>query len=111
MKQRVRSQLGDRDLGYICTFHAFCVHLLKEDIHLFNFPRNFLILDMEDLKQMLQKIFVDMGLTLRDTAIQRMLDEVLEAKKLHSTRYIDDYLLLDNEQLKARFADALDRDE
>ena len=111
MKRRVRSVLGDRDLGYICTFHAFCVQLLKEDIHVLNYPRNFMILDMEDLKQILQKIFTDMGLTLRDTTIKRTLDDVLEAKKLYATTYIDDIYQLDNEQLKARFADARDRDE
>ncbi|TCL03516.1 ATP-dependent helicase [Sodalis ligni] len=111
MKRRVRAVLGDRDLGYICTFHAFCVQLLKEDIHVLNYPRNFTILDMEDLKQILQKIFTDMGLTLRDTTIKRTLDEVLEAKKLHATTYIDDIYQLDNEQLKARYSDARDRDE
>ncbi|XBS71300.1 UvrD-helicase domain-containing protein [Acerihabitans sp. KWT182] len=111
MKRRVRRALGDRDLGYICTFHAFCVQLLKEDIHVLNYPRNFMILDMEDLKQILQKIFTDMGLTLRDTTIKRTLDEVLEAKKLYAATYIDDIYRLDNEQLKARFADARDRNE
>ncbi|TCV95218.1 ATP-dependent helicase [Biostraticola tofi] len=111
MKRRVRRTLGDLDLGMICTFHAFCVQLLKEDIHLLNFPRNFIILDMEDLKQMLLKIFSDMGLTLRDTTIKRTLDEVLEARKLQATGYIDDIYQLNNEQLKARFVTARDRDE
>ncbi|WP_413734078.1 ATP-dependent helicase [Sodalis sp. RH21] len=111
MKRRVRAVLGDRDLGMICTFHAFCVQLLKEEIHLLHYPRNFIILDMEDLKQILLKIFGDMGLTLRDTTIKRTLDEVLEAKKLHAATYIDDIYQLDNEQLKARFATARDRDE
>ncbi|NDL61821.1 ATP-dependent helicase [Acerihabitans arboris] len=111
MKRRVRAVLGDRDLGTICTFHAFCVQLLKEDIHLLNYPRNFIILDMEDLKQILLKIFADMGLTLRDTTVKRTLDDVLEARKLYATTYIDDIYQLNNEQLKARFADARDRDE
>ncbi len=30
MKQRVRSLLGDMDLGYICTFHASAFSMLKE---------------------------------------------------------------------------------
>ena len=30
MKQRIRAWLGDMDLGYICTLHAFCVQFLKE---------------------------------------------------------------------------------
>ncbi len=111
MKRRVRAELGDRDLATICTIHAFCVQLLKEEIHLLHYPRNFIILDMEDLKQILLKIFADMGLTLRDTTIKRTLDEVLEAKKLHASTYIDDIYQLNNEQLRARFATARDRDE
>ncbi len=111
MKQRIRNILGDMDLGYICTFHAFCVQLLKEDIHVLNFPRNFIILDAEDQKQLLLKIFEEMNLTLRETTIKRTIDEVLEAKKLYATTYIDYFYELNNEQLKAKFSQAADRNE
>lgn len=30
MKQRIRQWLGDLDLGYICTLHAFCVQFFKK---------------------------------------------------------------------------------
>ncbi|MDR1336889.1 MAG: UvrD-helicase domain-containing protein [Tannerella sp.] len=110
MKRRIRATLGDLDFGYICTFHAFCVQLLKEDIHVLNYPENFIILDVEDQKQLLLKIFEDMGLTLRDTTVKRVMDEVIEAKKLYANGYIDDIRELDNERLKARFSQAGDRD-
>lgn len=111
MKQRIRAALGDMDLGYICTFHAFCVQLLKEDIHVLNFPKNFIILDVEDQKQLLLKIFEEMNLTLRETTIKRTIDEVLEAKKLFATSYIDYFYELNNEELKAKFTQAIDRNE
>lgn len=111
MKQRVRKALGDMDLGYICTFHAFCVQLLKEDINVLNFPRNFIILDVEDQKQLLLKIFEDMQLTLRDTTIKRTIDEVLERKKLYAISYINYIYELNNEELKAKFGQCTDRDE
>ncbi len=111
MKQRVRKALGDMDLGYICTFHAFCVQLLKEDIHVLNFPKNFVILDVEDQKQLLLKIFEEMKLTLREATVKRTLDEVLEAKKLYATSYIDYIYELNNDQLKAKFSQCADRDE
>jgi len=111
MKRRIRAALGDMDLGYICTFHAFCVQLLKEDIHVLNFPKNFIILDVEDQKQLLLKIFEEMGLTLRETTIKRTIDEVLEAKKLYATTYIDYIYELNNEELKAKFAQTSDRNE
>lgn len=111
MKHRIRTVLGDMDLGYICTFHAFCVQLLKEDIHVLNFPKNFIILDVEDQKQMLLRIFEEMGLTLRETTIKRTIDEVLEAKKLFATSYIDYIYELNNEELKAKFTQTTDRNE
>lgn len=111
MKRRVRAELGDMDLGYICTFHAFCVQLLKEDIHVLNFPKNFIILDTQDQKEMLLKIFGDMNLTLRDATIRRTIDEVLEAKKLYATSYIDNIYELNNEQLREKFGAAGSRDD
>ena len=53
MKKRIRGWLGDMDLGYICTLHAFCVQFLKEEIHLLNFPKNFIILDAEEQRAVL----------------------------------------------------------
>jgi DNA helicase-2/ATP-dependent DNA helicase PcrA len=109
MKRRVRDALGDMDLGYICTFHAFCVQLLKEDINTINFPRNFIIIDEEDQKQMLLKIFREMNLTLRDMTLQRAKDEILEARKMYAADYIDDIYLLDNEELKKKASEASSR--
>ncbi|MDR2175736.1 MAG: UvrD-helicase domain-containing protein [Synergistaceae bacterium] len=111
MKRRAREALGDLDLGLICTFHAFCVQFLKEDIHVLNYPKNFVILDVEDQKQILLKIFGEMGLTLRDTTVRRTLDEVLEAKKLRAAAYIDDIYELDNEKIRAKIARAEDRND
>jgi DNA helicase-2/ATP-dependent DNA helicase PcrA len=112
MKSRVRSMLGDNlDLGYVCTIHAFCVQLLREDVHVLHFPKEFLILDTEDEKDILERVFEDMHLTLRDTTIKRTIDEVLEGKKMQTESYIDDFYLLNNDELKARFAAAKDRDE
>ncbi|MDR1853394.1 MAG: UvrD-helicase domain-containing protein, partial [Azoarcus sp.] len=111
MKRRVRDALGDLDLGLVCTFHAFCVQLLKEDIHVLNYPKNFIILDTEDEKDMLLRIFADMGLGLRDTTLQRTIDEVLETKKMYATTYIDDIYELDNEALRQRALHAASRDD
>jgi DNA helicase II / ATP-dependent DNA helicase PcrA len=111
MKSRVRSILGDMDLGYICTFHAFCVQLLKEDINVLNYPKNYIIMDTEDERDILLRIFDDMHLTLRDTTIQRTIDDVLEAKKNNADTYIDDIYRLNNEQLRERFNMIKDRDD
>ena len=111
MKRRVRNELGDMDLGLICTFHAFCVQLLKEDIHVLNYPKNFIIMDTEDEREILLRIFADMHLTLRDTTIQNTIDNVLEAKKMAADTYIDDIYRLNNEQLRSRFDTVQDRSD
>jgi DNA helicase-2/ATP-dependent DNA helicase PcrA len=111
MKSRVRALLGDLDLGSICTFHAFCVRLLREDIHVLDYPKNFLVLDKEDQKDLLLKVFADMGLTLRDTTIQHARDEVLEMQKFLAASYINDIYELDNEALMERARQAAGRDD
>lgn len=103
MKARVRSELGDMDLGYICTFHAFCTLLLHEDINKINFPKDFVILDKEDWRSILLRVFADMGLTLKEATIQQKIDEVLEAKKMQADTYIDYFYKLNNEELKEKF--------
>ena len=76
MKQRIRSLLGDFDPAYICTFHSFCVRMLKEDIHVLNYPANFVLIDEEDQADMLQKVYTDMGLTLKELPIRRAVDYI-----------------------------------
>ena len=102
MKQRIRGWLGDLDLGYICTLHAFCVQFLKEEIHALHYPKNFIILDVEDQRTLLLKIFEDMGLSLREATIKQKIDEVLEARKMTADAYVNEIFTLDNTQLEER---------
>lgn len=76
MKQRIRRLLGDFDPAFICTFHSFCVRLLKEDIHVLNYPANFILLDEEDQVEVLQKVYDDIGLTLKELPIRRAVDYI-----------------------------------
>lgn len=57
MKKRIRSMIGDQDTGMVCTFHGFCVQLLREDIHTMHYPDNFLVLDTEDVDSILRNIY------------------------------------------------------
>ena len=104
MQHRIRALLGDQNLSYICTFHAFCTMLLHEDIHVLNYPKDFVILDKEDWREIMLRIFADMHLTLRETTVQQKIDEVLEGKKLRADTYIDYIYKLNNDELRARFS-------
>ncbi|MCR5029810.1 MAG: UvrD-helicase domain-containing protein [Fibrobacter sp.] len=99
MKARVRSILGDADLGFISTIHAFCTRFLKEEVHHLGYPKNFIILDTEDEREMLQRIFADMKISLRDTTMQRTIDQVLEAKKF-TPGYITGFIQISAEELQ-----------
>lgn len=80
MKNRIKKALGDFDLAYICTFHSFCVRMLREDIHVLNYPSNFVLIDESDQADVLQKVYGDMGLTLRDLPIRRAVDFISKMK-------------------------------
>lgn len=57
MRKRIRNMIGDQDTGMVCTFHGFCVQLLREDIHTMNYPDNFLVLDEEDTDDILRSVY------------------------------------------------------
>lgn len=108
MRLRIRKALGDFDLSYICTFHSFCVRLLKEDIHVMNFPSNFAILDEEDRNELLLKVYADMGLTLKDLPL-RMAVAYIESRKSDPGRYVPLFTELDNNALSPRCKHNADR--
>ena len=66
MRQRIHNLTGDNDTGYINTFHGFCVSILQEDSHAVQYPKNFLVLDNSDIDAMLQIIYEERGLSLRN---------------------------------------------
>ena len=60
MKERVVSLLGDYASGtLLCTIHSLCVRILRSHIHVLGYPHNFVIMDEEDQKSLLKKIFKD----------------------------------------------------
>lgn len=73
MKARIRKMLGDVDTGFISTFHGFCLQVLKEDIHRLNYPQSFSIMDETDQKSLLEEIYHELGLSLRDYTFRDML--------------------------------------
>ena len=76
MKKRIRQVLPDQDLGRITTFHGFCVGLLKEDCHVVQYPKTFLVLDEEDKEAILRTVFEDLGLTSKDLTIKDAVDHI-----------------------------------
>ena len=80
MKNRIRRRLGDVDMQYVCTFHSWCARMLREDIHVLNYPSEYLLLDEEDRKEVLQKVYIDLGITLKELPIRRAVEYIGERK-------------------------------
>ncbi len=61
MKERVENLMDGSTLGMtICTIHSLCVRILREHIYLLDYPRFFLILDVDDQKAILKEIYKDL---------------------------------------------------
>ena len=56
MKERVQNLL-EKDSGnpWISTIHSLCVRILREDITVLGWPRNFTIIDAEDQKSIVKE--------------------------------------------------------
>ena len=110
MRQRIRKLTGDADTGYVNTFHGFCVSVLQEDASAVSFPKSFLVLDNSDIDAMLQIIYEERGLTLRDCTFGQARD-MFEIRKTftHKDYYLDLIdLSLDALKLKYDLAESVD---
>ena len=81
MQSRIHNLTGDNDTGYINTFHGFCVAVLQEESFAVSYPKSFLVIDNSDIDQMLQIIYEERGLTLRDRTFSAARD-MIEIQKL-----------------------------
>ena len=107
MRQRIHRLTGDDDTGYINTFHGFCVSVLQEDSHAVGYPKSFLVLDNADIDAMLQMIYEERGLSLRDMTFRAARDMIEIRKLFKEPEYYRDMLSLSLDALKQRYLDAV----
>ncbi|MBQ6390916.1 MAG: UvrD-helicase domain-containing protein [Eggerthellaceae bacterium] len=110
MRLRIRKLTGDADTGYVNTFHGFCVSVLQEDSSAVALPKSFLVLDNSDIDAMLQIIYDERGLTLRDYTFSRARD-MFEIRKTftHKNYHLElTGLSLDDLKLKYDLAESPD---
>lgn len=104
MKKRVRSMIGDRDMAFICTFHSFCVQVLKEEIHRLNYPKTFMILDNLDSNSMLAEIYAEKGITLKEKRYSDALGMIAERKNVLS--YVEQTTQMEVSKLRDKYLKA-----
>ena len=106
MRQRIRRLTGDNDTGYINTFHGFCVSVLQEDSHAVQYPKSFLVLDNGDIDAMLQIIYEERGLTLRDMTFANARDMIEIQKLSKRPDYYRDLIALPLDILRKKYEQA-----
>ena len=106
MRQRIHHLTGDNDTGYINTFHGFCVSVLQEDSHVVQYPKSFLVLDNSDIDTMLQTIYEERGLTLRDMTFSHARDMIEIIKLKERPEYYNDMIDMSLESLRRKYEEA-----
>lgn len=75
---------------FICTIHSFCVKFLREEIHRLGYPKNFMIIDNDDMKSIAKESFVELGIDRKESTIEDFLKNFHKDKfpGWYITRYI-----------------------
>ena len=111
MRRRIRELTGDNDTGYISTFHGFCVSVLQEDSNAVSYPKSFLVLDNSDINAMLQIIYEERGLTLRQMTFSNARD-MIEIKKLFKEpHYYEDLIRMSLDEIHQKYLAATKTDD
>ena len=106
MRQRIHNLTGDNDTGYINTFHGFCVTVLQEDSYAVQYPRSFLVLDNSDIDAMLQIIYEERGLSLRDKTFAQARDMIEIQKGIKRPDYYLDLIGMSLAELREKYENA-----
>ena len=101
MKNRIESILGEGTTGdFVCTYHAFCLKFLREEIFRLNLANNFSVMDETDALDVLKEIYPELRLTPTERKYKAAIAEIREAKK-NFPDYV--YYFDDKEQKKPTY--------
>ncbi|MBP3742579.1 MAG: UvrD-helicase domain-containing protein [Treponema sp.] len=103
MRNRIRALTGDNDTGYISTFHGFCVSVLQEDSNAVAYPKSFLVLDNSDINAMLQIIYEERGLTLRQMTFSAARDMIEIQKLFKRPHYYEELIRLTLDEIHQKY--------
>lgn len=93
MRNRLEKQMGEMDASRvrISTIHSLCVRILREDASAAGFPRNFEILDTDDQKALLRKIYKENDISLKTFPIGGTMDAISLLRKQEIARRLPQY--------------------
>lgn len=111
MRNRIRKLTGDNDTGYISTFHGFCVSVLQEDSNAVQYPKSFLVLDNSDIDAMLQIVYEERGLTLRQMTFSNARDMIEIRKLFKNPDYYEDLIRMTLDEIHEKYLSAKAADD
>lgn len=77
MKTRVLDLLGYEYSGStICTIHSLCVRVLRRHAPLLDYPHNFIIMDEEDQKSLIKKLYKDKNVDGKMISVKSMIHTI-----------------------------------
>ena len=86
MKERVNEVVGIHGSGtLICTIHSLCVRFLRQHINVINYPSNFTIMDEEDQKALIKKIYNQLQIDAKTISIKSMIATISNYKMANIT--------------------------
>lgn len=77
MKERVVDILGTHGMGsLICTIHSLCVRILRQHIGVLNYPSSFIIMDEEDQKSLIKKLYKELEIDAKVISVKSMISMI-----------------------------------
>lgn len=84
MRERLAALIPSGTRGmWVCTFHAMCVRMLREDADLLGYTGQFTIYDDDDSKRMVRDIMQALGIEQKQFPINMIRSKISSAKKRH----------------------------
>ena len=80
MKTRVESILGTSLGTTICTIHSLCVRVLRQHSTAIGYPHNFIIMDEEDQKSLIKKLYKEKEIDQKTISVKSMINYVSSYK-------------------------------
>lgn len=81
MKERVNDIVGIYGSGaLICTIHSLCVRFLRQHINVLNYPSSFTIMDEEDQKSLIKKIYTQKDIDSKVISMKSMIHTISSYK-------------------------------
>ncbi|MBQ6410869.1 MAG: UvrD-helicase domain-containing protein, partial [Atopobiaceae bacterium] len=81
MRERLGALLPGGTRGmWVCTFHAMCVRMLREDADLLGYTSNFTIYDDDDSRRLVRNIMDDLGIDQKQYPINMVRSRISAAK-------------------------------